>query len=60
MQVIFLVRQDDRKSLGMKSTAEQENNLNFKRNSYIPKTSVDPCPMGSTTMASKQAGNIGL
>ena len=49
MQVIFLIRQDDRKSLGMKSTAKHEHNLNLKRNSYIPKMSVDPCPVGSTT-----------
>jgi len=49
MQVIFLIRQDDRKSLRMKSTAKQELNLNLKRNSYIPKTCVDPCPVGSTT-----------
>jgi len=49
MQVIFLIRQGDRKSLGMKSTARQEHNLNFKRNSYIPKMRVDPCPVGSTT-----------
>jgi len=34
----------------MKSTAKQKNNLNFKRNSYIPKMSVDPCPVGSTTI----------
>jgi len=33
----------------MKSTAKQEHNLNFKRNSYIPKMCVDPCPVGSTT-----------
>ena len=51
MQVIFLIRQDDRKSLRMKSTAKQEHNLNCKRNSYIPKMSVDPCPVGSTTLA---------
>jgi len=36
----------------MKSTAKQEHNLNLKRNSYIPKMSVDPCPMGSTTLPS--------
>jgi len=35
----------------MKSTAKQEHNLNFKRNSYIPKMCVDPCPVGSTTPA---------
>jgi len=35
----------------MKSTAKQEHNLNFKRNSYIPKMYVDPCPVGSTTQA---------
>ena len=51
MQVIFLIRQDDRKSLRMKSTAKQEHNLNFRRNSYIPKMCVDPCPVGSTTAA---------
>jgi len=33
----------------MKSTAKQEHNLNLKRNSYIPKMCVDPCPVGSTT-----------
>ena len=33
----------------MKSTAKQEHNLNFKRNSYIPKMCVDPWPVGSTT-----------
>jgi len=33
----------------MKSTGKQEHNLNFKRNSYIPKMCVDPCPVGSTT-----------
>jgi len=52
MQVIFLIRQDDRKSLRMKSTAKQENKFNFKRNIYIPKMCVDPCPVGSTTSAS--------
>ena len=36
----------------MKSTAKQEHNLNLKRNSYIPKMCVDPCPVGSTTEAS--------
>jgi len=35
----------------MKSTAKQEHNLNLKRNSYIPKMCVDPCPVGSTTVA---------
>jgi len=35
----------------MKSTAKQEHNLNFNRNSYIPKMCVDPCPVGSTTVA---------
>ena len=35
----------------MKSTAKQEHNLNCKRNSYIPKMSVDPSPVGSTTVA---------
>jgi len=35
----------------MKSTAKQEHNLNLKRNSYIPKMCVDPCPVGSTTSA---------
>jgi len=35
----------------MKSRAKQENNVNFKRNSYIPKMCVDPCPVGSTTPA---------
>jgi len=34
----------------MKSTAKQEHNLNFNRNSYIPKTCVDPCPVESTTL----------
>jgi len=48
MQEVFLIRQDDRKPLRMKSTAKQEHN-NFKRNSYIPKMCVDPCPVGSTT-----------
>ena len=57
MQVIFLIRQDDRKSLRMKSTAKQEHNLNLKRNSYIPKISVDPCPVGSTTSGG-DAGQI--
>jgi len=32
MQEIFLIRQDDRKPLRMKSTAKQENKFNFKRN----------------------------
>jgi len=36
----------------MKSTAKQEDNLNLKRNSYIPKMCVDPCPVGSTTETS--------
>ena len=49
MQVIFIIRQDERKFLRMKSTAKQEHNLNFKRNSCIPKMCVDPCPVGSTT-----------
>jgi len=35
----------------MKSTAKQEHNLSFKRNSYIPKMSVDPFPVGSTTVS---------
>jgi len=52
MQVIFLIRQDDRKSLRIKSTAKQEHYLNVKRNSYIPKMCVDPCPVGSTTKLS--------
>jgi len=30
--------------------SQQEHNLNLKRNSYIPKMSVDPCPVGSTTL----------
>jgi len=34
----------------MKSTEKQEHNLNLKRNSYIPKMSVDPYPVGSTTI----------
>ena len=34
----------------MKSTAKQENKFNFKRNIYIPKMSVDPFPVGSTTV----------
>jgi len=55
MQVIFLIRQDDRKPLRMKSTAKQEHNLNFKRNSYIPKMSVDPCSVGSTTLTAPQS-----
>ena len=38
----------------MKSTAKQEHNLNFKRYSYIPKMCVDPCPVGSTTAATKR------
>jgi len=38
----------------MKSTAKQEHNLNFKRNSYIPKMCVDPCPVGSTTTSLTQ------
>jgi len=50
MQVIFLIRQVDRKSLRMKSTAKQEHNLNLKRDSYIPKMCVDPCAVGSTTI----------
>ena len=50
MQEIFLVRQDDRKPLRMKSTAKQENKFNFKRSIYIPKMCVDPCPVGSTTL----------
>jgi len=37
----------------MKSTAKQEHNLNPKRNSYIPKMSVDPCPVGSTTVPTR-------
>ena len=55
MQVIFLIRQDDRKSLRMKSTAKQEHNLNLKRNSYIPKMSVDPFPVGSITEAAEMS-----
>ena len=46
MQEIFLVRQDDRKPLRMKSTAKQENKFNFKRNIYISKMCVDPGPGG--------------
>ena len=46
MQEIFLIRQDDRKPLRMKSTAKQENKFNFKRNIYIPKMCVDPGPGG--------------
>jgi len=38
------------------STAKQEHNLNFKRNSYIPKMCVDPCPVGSTTKPFQQVG----
>jgi len=49
MQEIFLIRQDDRKPLRMKSTAKQENKFNFKRNIYIPKMCVNLCPVGSTT-----------
>ena len=41
----------------MKSTAKQEHNLNFKRNSYIPKMCVDPRPVGSTTSGG-DAGHI--
>jgi len=33
----------------MKSTAKQENKFNFKRNIYIPKMCVNPCPVGFTT-----------
>jgi len=46
VQEIFLVRQDDRKPLRMKSTAKQENKFTFKRNIHITKMSVDPCPGG--------------
>jgi len=46
MQEIFLIRQDDRKALRMKSTAKQENKFNFKRNIYVPKMCVDPGPGG--------------
>jgi len=46
MQEIFLIRQDDRKPLRMKSSAKQENKVNFKRNIYIPKMCVDPGPGG--------------
>jgi len=43
----------------MKSTAKQENKFNFKRNIYIPKMSVDPSPVGSTT-SSFGLENFGL
>ena len=36
----------NRKLLRMKSTAKQENNRNFKKNSYIPKNMFRPCPGG--------------
>jgi len=42
----------------MKSTAKQEHNLNCKRNSYIPKMSVDPSPVGSTTVATRNWVNV--
>ena len=43
----------------MKSTAKQEHNLNVKSNSYIPKMCVDPCPVGSTTVAADLRQELG-
>ena len=40
----------NRKLLRMKSTAIQENNRNFKKNSFIPKNMFRPWPRGSATI----------
>ena len=57
MQVIFLVCQDDRKSLRMKSTAKQENNLNFKKDSYIPQN-VQTLAPGGLQQSGGDAGHV--
>jgi len=41
----------NRKCLRMKSTAKQEINRNFKKNSFIPLICIDPGPAGSATIA---------